>query len=394
MIIFDIWAWHIIFHTMSEPNYPLLSWAGFEVGTFQISAHIHECHPNSLITGDKKRQFNEQNGEGEISKWNFLWWVSKQRVNVVVVHSCWGNYGRGEGAVLLGGTSPEHPPWRNISRASSLEIPLNKHCWGAAAVQPGLPASCRDSFHSTTHSMAGGLLSPRNRDALGEAGLRPMPQTENASCPVKPTGSGWLSAQGCLSVSLKGPFRAEGGKTNLVFQCWRWQFSVKGSAFCLAAKGAHGSSLSPCELICQLQLFTLCLSPTGSRLSLVAPGGWRWSSGCCSWTRITWGTYCHQQYLELSKFLRKPGPFYLKCEFLGAISLISQLFAVCWRQQGLDVAFGCSVLLNHCPILGFVCSALEPWLCPSEPWQQSSGLKGKKGTWGDDSSGERKSEWN
>lgn len=64
-----------------------------------------------------------------------------------------------------------------------------------------------------------GLLSPRNRDALGETGLRPMPQTENASCPVKPTGSGWLSVQGCLSVSLKGPFGAEGGKTNLEFQC-------------------------------------------------------------------------------------------------------------------------------------------------------------------------------
>lgn len=141
MIIFDIWAWHIIFHTMSEPPYPLLSWARFEVGTFQISVHIHECHPNSLITGNKKRQFNEQNEEGEFSKWNF----SGQAKGKCCCAFLLRKLQKGRGCCA---------PWRNISRASSLGISLNKHCWGAADVQPGLLASYRDSFHNTTHSMA------------------------------------------------------------------------------------------------------------------------------------------------------------------------------------------------------------------------------------------------
>lgn len=203
MIIFDIWAWHIIFHTMSEPNYPLLSWAGFEVGTFQISAHIHECHPNSLITANKKRQFNEQNGEGEISKWNFLWWVSKQRVNVVVVHSCWGNYGRGEGAVLLGGTSPEHPPWK-YPWTNTAEVQLL--CSQASQLLAEIP------FIVQPTAWLRGLLSPRNRDAFGEAGPEADASGWERFMPCKANRL-WLAVSaGLLECEPKG-----------TLQSWRWQ---------------------------------------------------------------------------------------------------------------------------------------------------------------------------
>lgn len=135
----------------------------------------------------------------------FLW--REQRVNVVV-HSCWGNYGGGEGAVLLCWAPPEHPqckyPWTNTAEVLLMcsqpcqllaEIPFRmqpQHGFGVSSPwDTGMDAQ-RD----------------RSRGDVSDWELF-------MSC--RANNSDWLSGQGCLSESLKGPFWAEDGKKILNF---------------------------------------------------------------------------------------------------------------------------------------------------------------------------------
>lgn len=74
-------------------------------------------------------------------------------------------------------------------------------------MQPALPAPCRDSFQNTTPAWLWGVLSLRHRDGC-TGGTGPEADVSDwehfMSC--RANDSDWLSGQGCLSESLKGPF--------------------------------------------------------------------------------------------------------------------------------------------------------------------------------------------